>query len=43
VPASTALYGLELLVDGNRQLCETGPDDGTVWKEDDLSISVNSR
>ena len=36
---STALDGLELLVEGNRQLSETGPDGGTVWKEDTLSIS----
>ena len=27
------------LVEGSRQLCATGPDDGTLWKEDTLSIS----
>jgi len=32
VPESTALDGLELMVEGKRELCETGPDDGTVWK-----------
>jgi hypothetical protein len=39
VTESTALDGLELLVEGNRQLTETGPDGGTVWNEDASSIS----